>query len=128
MTARRYERVTPATSADPVDGVIEQASSHLDLLLDDTIPFDRACAEIADRQMRGNPAPQSVVDAVMYALRPGTAALSRANVQGYLAMVDEQQMRAMAKQLQHRNPKIARSWTPDEVEMLINAWADCHGR
>jgi hypothetical protein len=111
-----------------VNTPMSKTRDTLDILFDDEISFDRACAEVAALQLHGNPAAQSVVDAIMYALRPGTEALSRANVQQYLAMVDEGQLREMCKLLRNRNPRIARSWTDDQVKFLVRAWSAAHAR
>jgi hypothetical protein len=73
-----------------------------------------------------HPAPQVTVDALMYSFRSGTAVLARNDVQQRLATICEQQMREVCTLLKKRNPKIARSWSDDEIEKLIIAWATCH--
>lgn len=73
------------------------------------------------------PAASSTIDALMYSLRKGTAVLARSDVQQRLGDVDQDQMRNICKQLQNRNPAVAKSWTGGEVEMLVIAWAACHG-
>lgn len=100
--------------------------SNLDLLLDETISLQRACGEIADRHLRGNPAASSTIDALMYSLRKGVVALGQDGVQRRLTALDEDQMRNVCKQLQNRNSAIAKSWTAREVEMIVMAWAACH--
>jgi hypothetical protein len=101
--------------------------SNLDLLLDENVPLDRAMGIIADRQLRGNPAAQSTIDALMYSLRQGCAALSRQDVCARLADVDEKQLREICTILQKHKASFARAWTADEVERLVMTWATCHG-
>jgi hypothetical protein len=101
--------------------------SNLELLLDEDVSFDRAMGIVADRQLRGNPAAQSTVDALMYSLRSGCAALSRRDVQQRLTAVDEEQLRDICTLLQKRNPNIAKPWPAGEIEKLVMTWATCHG-
>ena len=75
----------------------------------------------------GDPAAASTVDALMYSLREGVVALRRDDVLQRLGALDEQQMRTACTQLLKRNPNIAKSWEPDEIECLVIAWAACHG-
>jgi hypothetical protein len=99
--------------------------SNLEILLDRNISFDAACSIVADRWMRGNPAAQSTIDALMYSFRSSTTVLSRPDVQRRLAMLDERQMRNCCALLQNRN--VAKSWTANEAEMFVIVWARCHG-
>ena len=101
--------------------------SDLDLLLDDGVFSDCAMGIIGDRQLRGNPAAKSTIEALMYSLRAGAKALARDDVQRRVAVLDERQMHACAKQLQHRNPNVAKSWSKDEIEQFVAVWAACHG-
>jgi hypothetical protein len=73
-----------------------------------------------------NPAAQSTIDALLYSLRSGVAALARQDVQRRLAAADENQLRQMCALLQRRNPRIAPSWSDAEIENLIEAWAARH--
>jgi hypothetical protein len=75
----------------------------------------------------GDPAAASTIDALMYSLRQGAGALSRDDVQRRLGALDEQQMRDACAQLLKRNPDVAKSWGPDEIECLVIAWTVCHG-
>jgi hypothetical protein len=83
-------------------------------------------SEIADRYMRGNPVAQSTIDALMYSLRSGCGVLSRRDVQQGLTAVDEKLLHDICKQLQNRNPNVAKSWTVEQVEQLVTARAACH--
>jgi t-SNARE complex subunit (syntaxin) len=74
----------------------------------------------------GHPAPQVTIDALLYSFRSGTAVLARVDVQERLSRICEKQMREICTLLRNRNPKVARSWTADEIEKLIIAWATCH--
>lgn len=99
---------------------------NLDLVLGEDVSLDCAMGIIADRQLRGNPAANSTVDALMAALRGGAKALARDDVQRRVAALDERQMHDCCKELQHRNSNVAKSWTEDEVEKLVATWASCH--
>jgi hypothetical protein len=71
--------------------------------------------------------PQSIIDAVMYSLRGGTAVLSRDDVQRRLAVINETQLLKMIDLLQKRDGKIAPRWSDEEVEQLMQTWTACHG-
>jgi hypothetical protein len=101
--------------------------SSIELLLDETISFDRAMSIIADRQLRGNPAAQSTIDALMYSLRQGCTALARDDVRERLTRVAEEQLREICTLLQKRNPNIAKPWSVGEIEKLVMTWTTCHG-
>jgi hypothetical protein len=103
-----------------------ERQSNPDILLNEDFSLDGAASIVADRFMRGNPAASSTIDALLYSLRKGPAALTRPDVQRRLAAVDEQQLRGVCKQLASRNPAIARSWTAAEVETFVAAWTACH--
>jgi hypothetical protein len=106
------------------------SKNDLDLLSDaaDTILGGRGkqTSSAVARYMDGNPAAQSTIDALMYSLRSGTAALKRKDAKQRIACLDERQLHACCKQLQHRRPDIAKSLSKDEVEMLVAVWAACH--
>jgi conjugal transfer/entry exclusion protein len=102
---------TPATGSSRTKTCDEQRS-NLEMLLDDS--------------MRGNAAAHSTMDALMYSLRSGTAALSREDVRHRLAALDEKQMRDVCTLLQKRNPNVAKSWTSDEIECFVTARAARH--
>ena len=73
------------------------------------------------------PAASSTVDALMYSLRRGASALALNHVQRRLAELNDEQMRSACAQLLNRDPNVARSWTPGEIEYFVLAWAACHG-
>jgi hypothetical protein len=75
---------------------------------------------------KDNPAPQVTIDLLMYSFRKGTKALAYRGVQERLNRIAEKQLREMCTLLRNRNPKVAKSWTADEVEKLIITWAACH--
>jgi hypothetical protein len=107
--------------------VSDRPRDDREVLFDETLSLDGAMSIVAGRQLRGSPAANSTVDALMYSLRSGVNALARNDVQPRIAMLDERQMHACCKELQHRNPDIAKSWTKDEIEKLVALWASCHG-
>lgn len=100
--------------------------SDFEILMDDTISFDRACAEIADRQMRK--AAASTVEALIYSLRSGIDALARNDVQERLGRTDEKQLHEICARVQSFKPHIAKPWTDDEAERLVTMWTTRHAR
>jgi hypothetical protein len=82
--------------------------------------------QIEKERTKGNPAPEVTIDALMFSFRSGTPVLARTSVRERLSRIDETQLRKMCELLKHRNSAIARSWTDDEIENLIIAWASCH--
>ena len=96
------------------------------ILMDDAISFDRACAEVADRQMRK--ATQSTVEALIYSLRSGVGELARNDVQERLGRADEKQLHEICARVQSFKPHIAKSWTDDEAERLVTMWTTRHAR
>lgn len=97
------------------------ARSNLEILLDDDISLDRACAEIADRYMRQ--ATASTVEALIYSLRSGAAALSRKDVRERLTALDEKQLREICALVQSFKPHTAQPWKADEVGKIVIMWA-----
>jgi hypothetical protein len=74
------------------------------------------------RPIRRGPAPESVFEAVAYALRSGTKALERENVKGYLAMLDVAQLGEMGARVRRHRTYIAAKWTDEAVKKLTAAW------
>ena len=68
------------------------------------------------------PAPESVVDAVAYALRSGTEALEREDIKSYLALLDVAQLGEMCARVRRHRTHIAAKWTDEEVKKLATAW------
>ena len=95
-------------------------------LLADDISFERAYGEIQAERVRGRAA-ASTVDALVYQLRKGGAALSDPNATRRLAELSEQQMHEVSARLQKFMPHVARPWTPDEVEVFVELWSALHG-
>jgi hypothetical protein len=84
---------------------MSDARTNLELLLDEH-SLDSACAQIADRQMRGNPAAQSTVDALLYEFRTkGAAALEAPNCQRRLASLSTAQVGEVIEALDRLRPK-----------------------
>jgi hypothetical protein len=95
-------------------------------LLADDISFERAYGEIQAERVRGRAA-ASTVDALVYQLRKGGAALSDPDATRRLAELSEQQMHEVSVRLQKFMPHVARPWTPDEVEVFVELWSALHG-
>ena len=95
-------------------------------LLADNVSLERAYGEIHTEHLRGRTA-EATVDALVYQLRKGGAALSDLNARRQLAELSEQQMHEVSARLQKFMPHVARPWTPDEVEVFVELWSALHG-
>jgi hypothetical protein len=93
-------------------------------LLADDVSLERAWHELNRRDR----AAASTVEALMFSLRSGVAALGNSSTLGRLSELSEEQARAAAVRLQKFKPEIAPPWTPDDVAVLLAAWGRCHGR
>ena len=69
----------------------------------------------------------STIEALMFALRAGGTALSDPHARRRLSELSEAQLHEVSARLQKFQPKIARAWTPIEVELLVAVWSDLHG-
>jgi hypothetical protein len=105
--------------------------------------FCAACRDADARKARGEPpryieqtslwrgpsdrifqdgAPQPTVEALMYSLRErGTKALEEAATKRRLSDLSDQQVIEVGNRLQRLKPEIARKWTKEEVETLLQA-------
>jgi hypothetical protein len=100
---------------------------HLRKLMDDSISCERAWDETnRAARARYNAAPQPTVEALMYALRRGGAALTDPNNARRLSELSEAQLHEICARLQNLKPKIARPWTAEEVEALVAIWWTSH--
>ena len=93
-------------------------------LLADDISYNRAYGEI----MRDRPAPEAMVEALMFSLRRGVDELTRPDTQRRLSAVAEDQLEAVCLRVQTFQPKIAEPWSADDVDLLIAAWGKFHER
>jgi hypothetical protein len=93
------------------------------LLADDGISYERAYWEI----MRGRPAPETMVEALMYSLRRGVNELTKPDTLRRLSMFDEGQLRRVCRRVQNFNAEIATPWPSEEVAALIARWRELHG-
>jgi hypothetical protein len=93
-------------------------------LLDENVSLERAWSET--QASRGRAA-ASTVEALLYSLRTGGAALACPHARRRLAELAEAQLHEVSARLQTFQPKIARAWTPIEVELLVAVWSDLHG-
>ena len=93
-------------------------------LLDKNVSLERAWSEINEASGR---AASSTVEALLYSLRAGGTALACPHARRRLAELAEAQLHEVSARLQTFQPKIARAWTPIEVELLVAVWSDLHG-
>jgi len=96
-------------------------------LLNDNVSLERPYAELNAADRNGQTA-AATVEALMFSLRSGLAALSNPHTLGQLSELSEEQVRAVIVRLQKLQPEIAPPWTPEEVVVLLAAWGRCHGR
>src|SRR5262245_27555227 len=94
-------------------------------LLDENVSLERAWSEM--QASRGRAA-SSTVDALVFSLRAGGAALACPHARRRLSALDEAQLHELSARLQKFRPNIARAWTPIEVEFLVAIWIDLIGR
>jgi hypothetical protein len=92
-------------------------------LLADDISYDRAYGEI----MRDRPAPEAMVDALVFSLRRGITELTRPDAQRRLTELAADQVKTICRRLQNFNPEIATPWSPEEVTALIAKYEELHG-
>ena len=93
-------------------------------LLDENVSLERAWSEM--QASRGRAA-SSTVEALVFSLRAGGTALAFPDARRRLAELAEAQLHEVSARLQTFQPKIARAWTPVEVELLVGIWIDIHG-
>jgi|SRR5215470_16190460 len=91
-------------------------------LMDDNVSLVAAQAAMYARHFEGRAA-AATVEALMYSLRErGTAALKEAPTRPRLRQLSEEQLREVAGRLQRLKPHIAKAWTADEVDHLLETW------
>jgi hypothetical protein len=73
---------------------------------------------------RGHGAPQTTVEALMFAMRSGAKALSESSNQRSLKELTEVQLHEVCARLQKVKSNIARAWTSAEIEGLVTIWAE----
>jgi hypothetical protein len=92
-------------------------------LLDEGFSLERAWFEINGAPAR---AAASTIEALIFSLRAGGAALVCPHARRRLAELTETQLHEVCARLQ-KIDLIARAWTPIEVELLVAVWSDLHG-
>jgi hypothetical protein len=76
---------------------------------------------------RRHGAPQTTVEALMFAMRSGAKALGESSNLRRLKELSEAQLHEVCARLQKFQSNIARAWTPAEIEGLVTIWAELHG-
>jgi len=93
---------------------------HARRLLGDDISLERAYGVI----MRDRPAPEAMVDALVFSLRRGVKELGRPDTLRRLSVLNEAQLKAVCHRVQSFNLAIATPWSPEEVSALILKWKE----
>lgn len=75
------------------------------------------------RQRENYGAAATTIEALMYSLRRGVAALSEPDCQRRLADLNDDQMREVAIRLQKLKTEIAPAWSADQVDKFFEARA-----
>jgi hypothetical protein len=113
-----FERICRETDRKaalrPVDAKTLRARR---LLADDDISYQRAYYEI----LRNRPAPEALVDALVFSLRRGVSELTKPDTLRRLSALDQDQMKGACRRVQAFKPEIATPWSPEEVTALISA-------
>jgi hypothetical protein len=98
--------------------------ARLHALLADQITLDRANAQILVHREHQRTA-TSVLDAVVFVLRKGTAALAKSSTRDRLRQLSQAQVFACGDRLQALPPHVAKPWTIDEIKQLLATWRGC---
>jgi hypothetical protein len=96
-------------------------------LLDSNVSLDRAYAEIHRHWFSGRAA-ASTVEALVFSLRAGVAALSELNTLRRLSELSDAQLREVATRLQKFKPDIASTWAREDVEVLVAVRSAVYGQ
>jgi hypothetical protein len=88
-------------------------------------PMSRDAPEFVP-QVKIRRAAQSTIDALLYSLRSGIAALKKPETQRRISELNEEQLHLVGGRLQRFKPEIARAWTPADIERLVETWGACH--
>lgn len=91
--------------------------AQLRALMPDDISLDRTGHELG----RNRPAPQALVDALVFSLRRGVNELTKPETQRRLSALDKNQLKEVCRRVQNFKPEIAASWSTEEVAALIAA-------
>jgi hypothetical protein len=101
-----------SSNADPAD------LKRLKRLLDEDVSLERVWHEL-NEACKGQ-APQVTVEALMFSLRSGGAALARKEMRERLAHMSDTQLHGICARL--RKLTIARAWTSEEITLLTELW------
>ena len=96
-------------------------------LMDDNVSPERADAEIRAGRLRGRAA-ETTVEALMFSLRDGVAALGKPNTLRRLSELSDAQLRDVAVRLQKFKAHIAKPWSPADVEVLFATRSKVRGQ
>jgi hypothetical protein len=119
--AREYHEAREHSGGKPP----QPPDLRLVALLDPKVSLEQAQRRVIERHQSGRPA-TSTIEALMYALRHGGAALTDPNNARRLSELSEAQLHEVCARLQNFKPKIARPWTAEEVEALVAIWWNTH--
>jgi hypothetical protein len=102
-------------------------SGHLDTLEAACRAADAKRAASGDELRLNREAPQATIEALMYGLREGIAALrTRPDRLRRLSELSEGQLRVVCKRLVNFKPHIAPGWTEEAVRALVKIWSGGH--
>jgi len=78
-------------------------------------------------QRHHNDAPQATVEALVFSLRDGIAALGRPATLHRLSDLSDAQLREIAVRVQKFKPEMAQPWASKDIEVLIAVRSRAHG-
>ena len=92
-------------------------------LLDDRVTLAAAWAAMH----RNRPAPEAMLEALVFSLRRGDGELAQPDTQRRLSALDADQLEAVCLRVQAFQPAIAEPWSAEDADLLISAWRKFHG-
>ena len=111
------------------DAARKPADPHLAFLrqlMRDDVALEQAWHKLNTAHIRGRAA-QSTVEALMFSLRSrGIKALDEPDTRHRISQLSEEQLHEVGARLQRLKPEIARAWTAEDIEELVETWVACH--
>jgi hypothetical protein len=94
--------------------------ARLRRLMDDGVSLECAWRELDGA--RNRPAPKSTVEALVFGLRKGVAALTHPDTQRRVSELDQGQLEDVCLRVQAFKPEIAPTWSAGDADLIIALW------
>jgi hypothetical protein len=122
----RFQVSAALSRQEPVSAEEEKLEFLRQLIADDHLSLERTYDLLLRYHFRGRAA-ASTVEALMFGLRErGTEVLQNASARRRIGELSEQQLHEVCGRLQKLKPRIAKAWSDDEIERLVEAWTVLH--